>query len=161
MAKLRNSQNAKPQKYMLYLKIINNYEAIIDKCYLLWMFRQKNWTNFSLFSSWSSMNLEISPPYQYLLSISDITWQWFPSWTASSNHPPSWARYIAAERRRRQGMLDRGEPIDSKSCTRCSQTSHPTWKHFNTRLCIKYSITFNYHAFEKKTETAVKREIRK
>ena len=35
MAKLRNSQNAKPQKYMLYLKIMNNYEAIIDKCYLL------------------------------------------------------------------------------------------------------------------------------
>ena len=125
MAKLRNSQNAKPQKYMLYLKIINNYEAIIDKCYLLWMFRQKNWTNFSLFSSWSSMNLEISPQYQYLLSISDITWQLFPSWTASSNHPPSWARYNAADRRRRREMLDRGEPIDSKNCRQCSQTSRP------------------------------------
>ena len=26
--------------------------------YLLWIFLQKNWTSFSLFSSWSSMNLE-------------------------------------------------------------------------------------------------------
>ena len=26
--------------------------------YLLWILRQKNWTNFSLFSSWSSMNLK-------------------------------------------------------------------------------------------------------
>ena len=33
-------------------------ESIIDYYYLLWIFLQKNWTNFSLFSSWSSMNLE-------------------------------------------------------------------------------------------------------
>ena len=32
------------------------YSFIVS--YLLWILRQKNWTSFSLFSSWSSMNLQ-------------------------------------------------------------------------------------------------------
>ena len=47
------------QKYFTEVSnCISTNENFIFFTYLLWIFLQKNWTSFSLFSSWSSMNLK-------------------------------------------------------------------------------------------------------
>ena len=47
-----------PKYFSDALKLFFKESMYFVSTYLLWIFLQKNWTSFSLFSSWSSMNLE-------------------------------------------------------------------------------------------------------
>ena len=46
------------KEYISVLYILGIFSLRYFCTYLLWIFLQKNWTSFSLFSSWSSMNLK-------------------------------------------------------------------------------------------------------
>ena len=55
---------------ILFIEILN--PTLVeegDDVYLLCMFLQKNWTSFSRFSSWSSMNLAVVPFLHWIVII--------------------------------------------------------------------------------------------